>query len=216
MASPESHLPERSTESGQAAKQKPERLTKGQWQLRLLPVMIGGVVVSLLSFLVFSLVQTNYVRARLEYGTPLQLAPALTAIACNDNTMSVAERQECARWKVLAVLEAHVIERRYHQANAALLVRAWIKYIGFLTGMMISVVGSVFILGRLTEAASKLSAEGTFGKLNFESVSPGLILVLLGTVLMITTVLVNPPTDVSDAPVYLTERPSVPSSPTPP
>jgi hypothetical protein len=34
-------------------------------------------------------------------------------------------------------------------------------------------------------------------------VSPGLILAVLGTVLMIVTVFVNPPTDVSDAAVYL-------------
>jgi hypothetical protein len=68
--------------------------------------------------------------------------------------------------------------------------------------MMIGIVGAVFILGRLAETRSELTAEGPAGKFSLSSMSPGLILVTLGTVLMITTVLVNPPTDVGDAAVY--------------
>jgi hypothetical protein len=55
----------------------------------------------------------------------------------------------------------------------------------------------------LTEASSHLAAEGTFGKFSIDSVSPGLILAVLGTVLMVTTVLINPPTGVTDGPVYV-------------
>jgi hypothetical protein len=101
------------------------------------------------------------------------------------------------------MLEEHTINQRYHQANVALLVRATVKYFGFLTGMLMSLVGAVFVLGRLTEASSKLAAQGAFGKFTIATVSPGLILAVLGTVLMITTVLTNPPTDVNDGNVYL-------------
>lgn len=178
-------------------------LTRAEWQLKLLPLMSGVLVVASLVFLAVSLLQTNEVRRQITRGPTLQLAPALNAVSCNAEQMTVAERQSCAKWKMTMVLEAHVIERRYHQANAALLVRAWIKYLGFLTGMLMSIVGSVLILGQITGAASKLNAGASLGKLGIESTFPGLVLVMLGTVLMIATVFVNPPTNVSDAPVYL-------------
>lgn len=189
-------------ESAAPAKKR-VRLNRAEWQLRLLPLMSGVLVAASLAFLALSLMQTNEVRRQITGGPALQLAPALNAISCQGERMTMAERQSCAQWKVAVVLEAHLIERRYHQANAALMVRALVKYLGFITGMLISIVGSVLILGQITGAASKLSAEATLGKLGIETVWPGLVLVTLGTVLMIVTVFVNPPTNVSDAPVYL-------------
>lgn len=183
--------------------QRATRLSKAEWQLKLLPLMSAVLVVALLAFLGLSLVQTNRMRGQITSAPTLQLGRALDGISCSGEAMTVPQRQACARWKVAAVLEAHLIDRRYHQANAALLVRAWIKYLGFLTGMMISIVGSVLILGQITGAAGRLNVEAAPGKLGLETVWPGLILVALGTVLMVTTVFVNPPTNVSDAPVYL-------------
>lgn len=181
----------------------PVRPNNAEWQRKLLPLMSAVLVVASLAFLALSLVQTNEMRRQVAQGPAPDLAPALGAVSCSAEGMTVAERQACARWKVAIVLEAHLIERRYHQANSALLVRAWIKYLGFLTGMVISIVGSVLILGQVTGAASSLSVEGAFGKVGIDSIWPGLVLVTLGTVLMVMTVFVNPPTNVSDAPVYL-------------
>lgn len=178
-------------------------LSTAEWQVRLLPLMSVVLVVALLAFLALSLSETYAMRGQITRAPTLQLAPALNAIPCDAAGMSVPDRQACAQWKVATVLEAHLVDRRYHQANAALLVRAWIKYLGFLTGMMISIVGSVLILGQITGASSRLTLEGTPGKLGLDTVWPGLVLVTLGTVLMATTVFVNPPTNVSDAPVYL-------------
>ena len=155
------------------------------------------------AFLVLSVVQTARVRDLIENAPALALPTEVARVSCVGPNLSATEQQACVRWKVLVQLEAYTIERRYHQANAALMVRAWIKYLGFLTGMILAIVGAVFILGRLTEASSHLAAEGTFGKVSLDTVSPGLALALLGTVLMITTVLINPPTNVTDAPIYL-------------
>lgn len=178
-------------------------MSRGAWQLKLLPLMTAMLVLVTLAFLILSFVEANVVRSEIRASPRLELAPALAQLNCNATTTTVSEHQDCARWQLLALLEAHTIQQRYHQANVALILRGSIKYLGFLTGMILSVIGAVFILGRLTEAASHLAAEGSFGKLSIETVSPGLILAVLGTVLMLVTVFVNPPTEVSDAAVYL-------------
>jgi hypothetical protein len=173
------------------------------WQLKLLPLMGMLLTVASTAFLVVSLVQTNRVRTLIEAAPSLELPPEVDGLSCLGTGLTAAQQQACVRWKVLVKLEAYTIARRYHQANSALVVRAWIKYLGFLTGMILAIVGAVFILGRLTEASSQLAAEGTFGKFSLNTVSPGLVLALLGTVLMITTVLINPPTGVTDGPIYV-------------
>jgi hypothetical protein len=176
-------------------------MEQAAWQRRLLPLMASVLVVASVAFLVFSLAQTNAVRARIE-NVPLTSVEWVLDAACDTEALAFSERQACTQMKAAVLLEVYTIQRRYHQANAALMVRAWIKYLGFLTGMMIGIVGAVFILGRLAEPRSELTAEGLAGKFSLSSMSPGLILVTLGMVLMITTVVVNPPTDVGDAAVY--------------
>lgn len=178
-------------------------VARAAWQLKLLPLMAALLTLASVAFLAVSLLQTNRVRAQIAAAPALTLPPEVARLSCVGPSLTAGQQQACVRWKVVVQLEAYTIARRYHQANAALVVRAWIKYLGFLTGMILAIVGAVFILGRLTEASSRLAAEGTFGKFTIDTVSPGLILALLGTILMVTTVLVNPPTGVTDAPVYI-------------
>lgn len=178
-------------------------LAKSEWQRRLLPIMIAMTIFATAGFLFFSLLDNYHVRRDIEGAPQLDLTNFLASVNCAGDGVSVAQRDTCAHWKVAVLLEQQTINRRYHQANVALLVRVSVKYLGFLTGMLMSMVGAVFVLGRLTEATSQFAAEGAFGKFSIATVSPGLILAVLGTLLMITTVLVNPPTDVSDGSVYL-------------
>ena len=177
--------------------------SKAQWQRLTLPVMIGVLIAAMVAFLGLTFVQGVAVRRQIENAPQLDLEPVLLSVRCDSTGATQAVRARCLEWKVAVMLEEHTINRRYHQANVALLVRVTVKYFGFLTGMLMSLVGSVFVLGRLTEASSKLAAQGAFGKFTIATVSPGLILAVLGTVLMITTVLTNPPTDVNDGNVYL-------------
>lgn len=187
----------------EAVAERARTLSKAQWQRLLLPMMIGTVIVAAAAFLTFSLIDAWSVRSSIQSVRELDLRRDLGAVNCSAATSTPAERGLCLEWKTAVLLEVYTINRRYHQANVALLVRASVKYLGFLTGMLMSLVGAVFVLGRLTEASSQLAAEGVFGKLTIATVSPGLILAVLGTILMLTTVLVNPPTDVTDGNVYL-------------
>ena len=157
-------------------------------------------------FLVLSLLQTNHVRTQIEDAPKLDLPDEVRSVSCLGRTLTAGEQQACVRWKVLVQLEAYTVAHRYHQANSALIVRAWIKYLGFLTGMILAIVGAVFILGKLSEAPSNLAAEASGWKVSIASASPGLILAVLGTALIIATLLVNPPTGVTDLPTYIDVR----------
>ena len=174
-----------------------------RWQRRTLPIMIIVLVSAMLTFLALSFWQGYAVRRDIENAPQLSIAPTLASISCPDTAARDAHAH-CLEWKVAALLEQHTINRRYHQANVALLVRVTVKYLGFLTGMLMSLVGAVFILGRLSDPSSTVSAEAAGVKGTIVSASPGLILAFLGTVLMLTTVLTNPPTNVNDGTVYIT------------
>ena len=184
---------------------------RARWQRHLLPLMIFTVIVALFAFLALSLYQAWVVRESINAAPQLDLRPILDSVNCSDSSKT-SVRIQCPEWKVAALLEQHTISRRYHQANIAMLVRISVKYLGFLTGMLMSIVGAVFVLGRLTEASSRLATQGPFGKFTIATVSPGLILAVLGTVLMITTVMVNPPTEVNDVSVYLPPPAVTPST----
>lgn len=179
--------------------------TKAQWrwQRRLLPTMIGTLILATIAFLALSLFDTYTVRRGILAAPTVDLRQVLDGVNCSAPNMSGVDRGNCVQWKIRVMLEQQTINRRYHQANVALLVRVSVKYLGFLTGMLMSLVGAVFVLGRLTEATSTLAAEGAFGKFTIATVSPGLIMAFLGTILMIATLYVNPPTDVTDGNVYL-------------
>ena len=74
-----------------------------------------------------------------------------------------------------------------------------------------ALLGSVFILGKTSETASNIEgATGTF-KVAVSSASPGRILAVLGTALLITTMVVQAPLTVNDRPVYLQSSGLIPS-----
>jgi len=89
----------------------------------------------------------------------------------------------------MAGLECYALQRRYHQADIALLSRLWIKYLGFFTGMILAVIGASFILGKLQESDTTLTGKLQAFEFSLISASPGLVMVLLGAMLMMTAIL---------------------------
>ena len=81
--------------------------------------------------------------------------------------------------------------------------RIWISYLSFVTGMILSLVGASFILGRIREPATKLDADTKVAKFSIASSSPGIILATLGTLLITTSILTNHRIAVEDKSVYL-------------
>lgn len=163
------------------------------WQQRMLPLMAQLLIGLTAFFFVVSLVQLTYLHATIRKAPEINLEPAFAAIDKTPPT-SDTDRLRVAQLKTLALLDAGTMQRRYHQVNAALMARIWKGYMGFVTGMILSLLGAAFILGKLQEPG---------GEPNTRRVSSGLIMITLGVALMITTIAVNHRIDVTDAPGYL-------------
>jgi hypothetical protein len=165
-----------------------------RWQRRLLPFMVLMIAGLTIFFVYGTYSQLNRVSSQITESPMLDLAPALDERALEQD------------WKARVILEGNALERRYHQANVLLLSRVWLRYMGFLTGMIIGLTGATFILGKLSEPESRVAGEAAAMKFSIATASPGLVLVLLGTVLMITTVVTNPAIEVKDSRTYLGEK----------
>jgi len=195
------------------------------WQKRLLPVMVGLLVTLTAFFFVASFVQLYYLQTRIERAPRLDLSPAMASLdeIAKDvqngkvgDQLAFNNRLEYARWKTLSLLEANALQRRYHHAGVLLISRIWTRYLGFVTGTILAMVGAAFILGKLQEASSNLGAEGGLWKVSLTTASPGLVLATLGTILMLATLATNMDLQVNDGPVYLRDQPGTAASAPPP
>lgn len=112
-------------------------------------------------------------------------------------------------FNVLAQLELYTIQRRYHQANMSLMSRVWVRYLGFVTGMALALIGATFILGKMREPEARVNAGSSVMKFSFAGASPGIFLVLAGLVLMLATILVRREINVGDGSIYMGQDTSV-------
>ena len=173
---------------------------RAAWQSRLLPLMSAVLVFGAVFFAAMSIVELRSLYSRREHP-PFDFDQSLSAL--DDVTGQGTDGAEQARFRVLATLEAHALQRRYHQANATILARVWTRQLGFITGMLLALVGAAFILGRLNEPPTRLQAEGQGLKGALETSSPGLVLAVLGTGLMALTIWIPFGVETRDLNVYL-------------
>jgi hypothetical protein len=81
--------------------------------------------------------------------------------------------------------------------------RTWTRYLGFMTGMIFALVGAAFVMGKLREQESALALKNAAVEANITTTSPGLVLCLLGTVLMLATLLTHHDIETWEAnPIY--------------
>jgi hypothetical protein len=217
IASP-SDSPELGAKTQSVVHKEGRRATVGAsdrtWQRRLLPLMVGLLVTLTAFFIVASFVQLYYLQTRIEKAPRLDLGPAMASLDEIAKDMqsgkiqdprALNSRIEQARWQTLSILEANVLQRRYHHAGVLLISRIWTRYLGFVTGTILAMVGAAFILGKLQEASSNLGAEGGLWKVSLTTASPGLVLAALGTILILATLATSMDLNVNDGPVYLRE-----------
>ncbi|MEP6596706.1 MAG: SDR family NAD(P)-dependent oxidoreductase, partial [Ginsengibacter sp.] len=129
---------------------------------------------------------------------------AIPSPVANTTDSLLKRNAEYLKWYSLVKMEEHSINRRYNQGGVLLMSRIYIKYLGFFTGMILAIVGSVFIISKLKEDVSEL--EGSIQdktKFKLISSSPGIIFGVLGTALMMTTILTHSEISVKDMPLYL-------------
>jgi hypothetical protein len=170
------------------------------WQERILPFLLWLVGGATVFFLAATMLQLNSLQRTIQSPPELDLTPALASL---DQAYSSSDRLLFAQWKTLANLERHALERRYHQANVLLMSRTWTRYLGFMTGMILALVGAAFILGKLREESTSLALKGGGVQADLATTSPGLALCVLGTVLMLATILTHNEIETRDAnPLY--------------
>ncbi len=181
---------------GQAAEGGTETLDAGG---RLLSTARGMLVGLTVFFLLASLGQLFYLQRQVAQ------VPALDLEALIDKRMGRVAPEDLRSLMELesrAALEEHALKRRYHQANVLLMSRLWISYLSFVTGMILSMVGASFVLGRIREPVTKLDAGSDVARFSIASSSPGIILAALGTLLIACSILTNHQIVVEDRPVY--------------
>ncbi|WP_156035604.1 hypothetical protein [Caulobacter sp. UNC358MFTsu5.1] len=171
------------------------RKTHETWQLRLLPLMMAFVVGAAVFF--SAVVLWRFVAMDDQLAAPRGGIEALGALPAGLGDDA----------KAALALERYLIERRYDQASLIVRARLWTRFVGFITGMLLALVGATFVLGKLEEPqASQASgtAEVAGHKLGFalSSASPGIVLAMLGTVLMALTIAIPGQASTQDAAIY--------------
>ena len=180
-----------------------EERSLNNWQRKLLPLMASILVLLTLFFIVGLSVEAYRIQKHIEDAHDIDLRPAFAALSTS-NAKNFEERMDLARLETVALLESSALQSRYHQATIGVLIRVCIIFLGFLTGMALALVGAAFILGKMREAASNLEAQGSAWKLALTSTSPGLVLAVLGTALMMATIWARVEVNVTDAALYFT------------
>ncbi len=169
------------------------------WHRRLLPFMMGSLIVMGLLFFVLTVWQFRELEARLTVSS-IDLDRALQAVQRVSLTDG-AYRD----WYLRAVLEEAALRHRYQQNSAVVHTRAWTRYMGFLTGMILALTGCVFVLGKLREEVS-VSGKAHGIEANLTTASPGIALALAGTVLVGISLWVPVSVESNDVPVYLSRK----------
>lgn len=170
-----------------------------KWQRTLLPVMTLFVIALATLFFVFSINTLHQVNDFVQ-GEHGELRAQIKDVISQPKPADTAQD---AIQRGLLLLEADALDRRYHQASALLMSRIWGKHLAFMTGMIMAFLGAIFILGKLSESPSAVSAYSSGWSVSLTSASPGILLAFFGTALVALSIAIQGNIDVRDGPAYL-------------
>ncbi len=171
------------------------------WQKAMLPVMTKMLVALTIFFFLASAAQLVYLHWTILNSPDLDPQHILGPLS--NNTVSGKSNPHNAVVEGLFYLECKALALRYHQANVLLMSRIWTKYLSFVTGMIMCVVGASFILGKLTSSETVLKGQTQVLSFALASSSPGIILVSLGTLLIGVSFFAYRQIQVMDAAIYV-------------
>lgn len=176
------------------------------WQYKNLRLMQGIIIVLGVVFFVATIIQLAVIQVFIQDAPKFEHRLQIDFKEYDPN-IPFKELVEFEKRKALIALEGFIIDRRYYQASVSMLSRTWIRYLDFMTGMVLSLVGATFILGKIKEEGipTDIETKNKLASLTIKSTSPGLILAVLGVFLMATATIVRHPLDVQDKPIYITD-----------
>lgn len=115
---------------------------------------------------------------RMMYEVTTAIDKVLTSIKIDEVAKTDAELAAYLE------LEWNVIRQRYALAQAGLLTRTWMAYLGFLAGMTLALIGAFFVVAKLREPTTDGDITMPVARVKIASASPGLILTFLGATLV--------------------------------
>ena len=170
------------------------------WQRRLIPVMVGMVVAAAIFFALISVREFERLQVLLE--PPKAAAERILDDFDKMGAASFQQKMAVSDRKVSFVLEQQSIDRRYQQAHALILGRLWTRFMAFTTGTLMALIGAAFILGKMRESASQLQGGGQGLTVSLTSTSPGIVLSVLGTILIVAALFASGEVHTTDPPSY--------------
>jgi len=171
-----------------------------RWQAGMAPFMTAAVVATALFFAIALIWKFGNIEARL-----MKPSSEFGGAAAWSTTIAPRDFNEQMRLEVVRAaynLERELVARRYEQGNLSYLNRLWTRFMGFVTGMVLALVGAAFVLGKLETDKSELGAAASGMSMTIRSTSPGLLLAVLGTCLMGLSIALPVTVSVTDAAVY--------------
>jgi hypothetical protein len=166
------------------------------------PLMVGAVMLSAAFFAAIMIWQFGLLQARIYQ--PAQEMASIAWTGPGRAPTNFQEQQQLVTLEAKYALEQESIARRYDLADLTFTTRLWTRLIGFLTGMILAMVGAAFILGKLETEQSDLAAQAQGLSFTIKSTSPGIIMAVLGTVLMSITIVISANVVTHDGAIYFT------------
>jgi len=172
------------------------------WQRRMASFMTASVIVAAVFFAILTVWQFR----SFEVGLVRHATDAEEVWHQTLRPVTYEQEFELSRTRAAFFLERELIARRYDQVNLTLTTRLWTRLMGFITSMILALVGAAFVLGKLSEdvseAAAKAGLPGQEWSLSVRSASPGIILVVMGTLLMALSISIQASYSAEDKAIY--------------
>lgn len=179
-----------------------------RWQARMAPFMAAAVLLTALFFAIVTIWKFGLVEERLNRPA---MEPAAVVWIGENAPQGFDEQMQLASAQATYNLERELIARRYDQGNLAFATRLWTRFMGFITGMILALVGAAFVLGKLDADTSELAAAASGVSLTLRSASPGVLLAALGTILMAISITLPVTVSTKDGAIYFRPTASSPA-----
>lgn len=173
-----------------------------RWQQRLLPLMAGMIIALSVFFFLVTFGQLAFLQWSILRSPPIDLGPPLSE-TLPTGELEFAELYQVRQFEILAAMERAIAEKRYHHQSVLIMSGLWLRYLGFVTGMILALIGASFILGKLREPEQELEGKFSQVSMSLRTTSPGIILAVLGVILMVATLTDKDVYNVTDPNIYL-------------
>ena len=171
------------------------------WQKVLFGVGLFCTLAVFVVFVVTTIMQVDEVQKSITQSPTLK-----DSLIYNLMTKTSPESKDNMIDISLLMLENQTIQKRYHNANMILKSQIYTRYLGFLAGMILSILGAMFILGKFREDPTDAKFEsGEESKLSLQlkSSSPGILLTFIGSLTMMVAMLNRTEVEVTDGAIYI-------------